>query len=199
MKQVALLSVGARTRACPLCDGVITGARCHPCRNTFPRPGTSSHRRWTRGITAVVRRRLDNAGLGALAPDACRALILGDIPIPSAAAGLITDIAAMPISVEAYQREIDRCVDMSLGEIAAREEGLTGEVATAYVAAFAAGRKERRERRRMPRLRVEVPTLLRVAAVNSENSADDAEAAREEEATDEAAEAHGPQRIARTR
>jgi len=200
VKQVALLSVGDRTRACPLCDGVITGARCHLCRNTFPRPGTSSHRRWTRGITAVVRRRLENAGLSALAPDACRALILGDIPIPSAAAGLIGDIAAMPISVEAYQREIDRCVDMSLGEIAARDEGLAGEVATTYAAAFAAGRKERRERRRMPRLRVEVPTLLRVAAVTSEDSAGDAEAAaREEEATDEAAAAHGPQRIARTR
>lgn len=146
-----------------------------------------------RGIVRVVRRRLENAGQGALAADACRALIIGDIRMPSAAAGLLADIAEMPISVVAYQREIDRCVDISLGEIAALEEGLTGEESTAYAEAFAAGRKERRERRRMPRLRVEVPTMLRVADVDDHD-----EAEREDAAVDEAATELTERRIART-
>lgn len=194
MKQIALLAVGDRARACPLCDGVITGARCHPCRNTYPRPGSASHQRWMRGIVAVVRRRLEDAGLGAHAADACRALIIGDVPMPSAAAGLLADIAEMPISVDAYQREIDRCVDISLGEIAAREEGLTGDEATAYAEAFAAGRKERRERRRMPRMRVEVATMLRVAEVDHDHN----EAEREDAAFDEATTELTERRIART-
>lgn len=196
MKQVALLSVGDRTRVCPLCDGTITGARCHPCRNTFPRPGTSSHRRWMRGITAVVRRRLENAGLSALAPDACRALVIGDVTIPSEVVGVLADIATMPISVPAYQRAERWALDHHRGMLEAAKEGIVGDDAAIFAEAFADALAERRG---MPRLRIEVSTMLRVAAVTSEDSADEVEeAAREEEATDEAAAAYEPQRVART-
>jgi len=190
MKQIALLAVGDRSRVCPLCDGVITGARCHPCRNTYPRPGSASHHRWMRGIVAVVRRRLEDVGQGALAADACRALIIADVAMPLAATSLLADIAEMPISVVAYRRAEQWALDYHTGTLEAVREGIVGDDAAIFARAFADARAERRG---MPRLRIESPTMLRVAPLP-----DDDEPEREDEAVDEAATELTERRIART-
>ncbi len=192
MKQIALFSVGDRARTCLLCDGVITGARCHPCRNTYPRPGTASHARWMRGIVAVVRRRLEDAGLGALAADACRALIIADVPIPSVAVGLLADIAEMPISVVAYQRAEQWALDYHTGMLEAVREGITGDNVAIFARAFANATTERRG---MPRLRIETPTMLRVASLPDDDEAEREDAAVEESAAEDQ---HPQRRIART-
>jgi hypothetical protein len=116
--------------------------------------------------------------------------------MPSEVAGLLADIATMPLSVLAYQRAERWALDHTRGMREAAKEGIIGDEAAIFAEAFADALAERRG---MPRLRIEVSTMLRVAAVTSEDSTDEAEeAAREEEATGEAVAAYEPQRVART-
>jgi hypothetical protein len=145
-----------------------------------------------RGIVAVVRRRLEDAGVGAMAADACRALIIADVPMPSDAVGLLADIAEMPISVVAYRRAEQWALDYHDGMLEAVREGIVGDDVAIFARAFA---DATRERRCMPRLRIVSPTMLRVAPLPDP---DDDEAEREGAAVDEATEELTERRIART-
>jgi hypothetical protein len=96
----------------------------------------------------------------------------------------------MPISVVAYRRAERWALDYHDGMLEAVREGIVGDDVAIFARAFA---DATRERRGMPRLRIESPTMLRVAPLP-----DDDDAEREDAAVDDSATELTERRIART-
>lgn len=184
MKQPALLDVGERQRVCRTCRTALVMNRCPPCGNITPRPGSASWRRWTQGLIAEFRERIERADLSGVAASAAQALLLGG-EMPREAAPLLADMMALPISVDAYQALVDRAVFawqvsqilLKRGMAPADAERLGYEAADEWAA------------KKGLRLRVAVdePVQLRVAVERLRGEAPEVDAELEAEAVEEAA------------
>lgn len=108
--QLSLLgNVPSLPLTCLMCGGPIRSRRCRRCQSDTPTFGGPAHRRWTKGISAVLRGRLKDAGLSDLWFETWRAL-LEDSPLPPETAPLVGDLAALPFSLARYQAKLNRAV-----------------------------------------------------------------------------------------
>ncbi len=115
---------------CRRCGMKFKAGRCWICdKGEIPRPGTERYHAWTRGLMRTVRARLEAVGLGALVPDTWSAILLEDVPMPAAAAPLITDILALPISSRRYRALEERALLQDSAYRALRADGVEGEEA----------------------------------------------------------------------
>ena len=129
-RQLGLLDVGAPAPSrCGRCDAKRgPGGRCRTCdKGEIPEPGKPAHRRWTRGIGRVIRRRLEERGIGHLDLDAYRAIVLGDVVLPDPCRALLADLAALPCSAAKYRRLLDRAVLQAQAYHALRKLGWPGD------------------------------------------------------------------------
>jgi hypothetical protein len=125
-----LTTKGKEGPRCRLCGMKFKAGRCWICdKGEIPRPGSKRYHAWTRGLMRTVRDRLDAVGLGHLLSDTLRAMLLEDTPVPAAAAPLLGDILALPMSPKRYQRLEERALLQDQAYRALRARGVAPDEA----------------------------------------------------------------------